>query len=82
MFNGALGLDHSEGAKFRGFDITSLWFDGGGVGGPLGFDPLGVWFAVEDKEAVFGEVGFSGFDGPVAVLGGGDAELGVFGVEA
>ena len=66
----------------RPFDMAALRFEECGVGVPLGFDPLGVGFAVEDEEAVFGGVGFAGFDGPVAVLGGGDAELGVFGVEA
>ena len=48
---------------------------------PLLLNPLGVRFAVEDEKAVFGDVGFAGVDGPVAVLRGGDAELRVLGIQ-
>ena len=35
---------------------------------PLRLDPFCVRFAVVDEEAVSGDVGFSGVDGPVAIL--------------
>jgi hypothetical protein len=49
---------------------------------PLRIDPLRVRFAIENEEAVFGDKRFAGFDGPVVVLGGGDAEVRIFGFEA
>ena len=42
---------------------------------PLRFDPLRVWFAIENEQAVFGDIGLAGLDGPIAILRRGHAEL-------